>query len=327
MSQCRNTVVTAGDSNYLWGLFLLVASMRASGMDEPVLVGTKRFGPFHASVLEQLGGVTLRPLDDFDQSLTCCKAKMMLEAKTDFVTWADSDAFFTGNVSDRLAPPSPGFIHVRRRTPPEMAGAFPPPYDLSVILPTWRRDVCACAGLAEDDPSVPRPAPATFLSCSACFASVARSQERFLRVWDMLMRRLPKGDVGVVNRALACYHQLDESCLNACLTFLPDAPRVTDVYGMDKDPSRFFAHFCGSPKPWVAWTPRAMRFFDDGCRIVEWAKRERLVLPGPVPYSLDPAHKTSCRLLARPLVFKTKVENRLRRIARKLARPETKGEK
>ena len=310
-----NTIVTAGDSNYLWGLFLLVASLRASGMDEPVLVGTKRFEPFHASVLEQLGGVTLRPLDDFDQSLTCCKAKMMLEAETDYVTWADSDAFFTGNVSDRLAPPSSDLIHVRRRTPPEMAGAFPPPYDLSVILPTWRRDVCACAGLAEDDPSVPQPQPASFLSCSACFASVARAQERFLRVWDKLMQRLPKGDVGVVNRALACYHQLDESCLNACLTFLPDAPRVTETYAMDKDRAHLFAHFCGAPKPWVAWTPRAFRFFDDGCRLVEWARREHLKLPGPVPYALDARHKTMCRVLARPLELRQKVMNRLKRLA------------
>ena len=310
-----NTIVTAGDSNYLWGLFLLVASLRASGMDEPVLVGTKRFEPFHAFVLEQLGGVTLRPLDDFDQSLTCCKAKMMLEAETDYVTWADSDAFFTGSVSDRLAPPSPDLIHVRRRTPSEMAGAFPPPYDLNVILPTWRRDVCACAGLAEDDPSVPQPQPASFLSCSACFASVARAQERFLRVWDKLMQRLPKGDVGVVNRALACYHQLDESCLNACLTFLPDAPRVTETYAMDKDRAHLFAHFCGSPKPWVAWTPRAFRFFDDGCRLVEWAKREHLKLPGPVPYALDARHKTMCRVLARPLELRQKVKNRLKRLA------------
>ena len=30
----NNTVVTAGDINYLWGIFLLIASMRKNGMDE-----------------------------------------------------------------------------------------------------------------------------------------------------------------------------------------------------------------------------------------------------------------------------------------------------
>ena len=38
-----NTICTAGDHNYLWGLFLLIASMRRFGMDEPVIVGTKGF--------------------------------------------------------------------------------------------------------------------------------------------------------------------------------------------------------------------------------------------------------------------------------------------
>ncbi len=317
MMQRRNTVVTAGDSNYIWGLYLLIASMRAAGMDEPVIVGTKRFQPCHAAALESLGGVRLVSLDGFDQTLACAKARLMLEATTEYVTWADSDAFFTGNVSDILTPPDPDRIHVRRRQPFEMAAAFPPPYDLNVILPTWRHDVCDCALLDErSDPSVPRANPKAFLSCSSCFLSVARKQDRFLRAWDKLMRRLPKGDVGVVDRSLACYHQLDESCLNACLTFLPDAPRVTDVYGMDKDPNHYFAHFCGSPKPWVAWTPRAMRHFDVGCRIVQWAQEQHLRIPGPVPFSLKPEHKAICRLLARPLVFKTKVENRLRRLWR-----------
>jgi hypothetical protein len=313
----NNTVVTAGDSNYVWGLFLLIASMRASGMDEPVIVGTKNFKPYHGAILENLGGVRLVSLDAFDQSLTCAKAKMMLMAETEYVTWADSDAFFTGNVSDIMPPPSPDRIHVRRRQPFEMALAFPPPYDLNVILQTWRHDVCDCALLDErSDPSVPRLGPKDFLSCSACFVSVARKQDYFLRAWDKMMRRLPKGDVGVVDRSLSCYHQLDESCLNACLSFLPNAPRVTDVYGMDKDRNRLFAHFCGSPKPWVAWTPNAFRFFDAGCHIVQWAQDQRLRLPGPVPFSLKPGHKAICKLLARPIELKTKVQNRLRRLCR-----------
>ncbi len=309
-----NTIVTAGDKNYLWGLFLLVASMRAAGMDEPVLVGTKAFEPFHEEILKQLGDVRLVPLDDFAHSLTCAKAKMMLLAETPFVTWADSDAFFTGNVSDRLTPKAKGQIHVRRRTRAEMPCAFPPPYDLNEILPAWRHDICEVAHLSETDAAVPAVDVTSFLSCSASFASVARAEENFLRVWDEMMMRLPKGDVGVVNRSLRFYHQLDESCLNACLTFLPNAPRVTETYLMDKDSAHLFAHFCGSPKPWVSWTPRAMRFFDDGCRIVQWAVREKLRLPGPIPYSLQAEHKTMCRLLARPLELRQKVKNRLRRL-------------
>ena len=52
-----NTICTAGDHNYLWGLFLLIASMRRFGMDEPVIVGTKGFTDRDRRVLEQFGGV------------------------------------------------------------------------------------------------------------------------------------------------------------------------------------------------------------------------------------------------------------------------------
>ena len=40
-----NTIVTIGDINYIWGIFLLLASARRSGMDEPFLVGVKKFTP------------------------------------------------------------------------------------------------------------------------------------------------------------------------------------------------------------------------------------------------------------------------------------------
>ncbi len=56
-----NTIVTIGDIHYLWGLFLLVASARKAGMEEPFLVGVKDFTPTATHILEQFGGVTCVP--------------------------------------------------------------------------------------------------------------------------------------------------------------------------------------------------------------------------------------------------------------------------
>ena len=61
----NNTVVTAGDRNYLWGLFLLIASMRKTGMDEPVVVGAYDFTPEAEAILTQLGDVTIYPLSGY----------------------------------------------------------------------------------------------------------------------------------------------------------------------------------------------------------------------------------------------------------------------
>ena len=279
-----NTICTAGDHNYLWGLFLLIASMRRFGMDEPVIVGTKGFTDRDRRVLEQFGGVRLVSLDHADHSLTCHKAEVMLAAESGYVTWADSDAMFKGNCSNLLLPPDVAQIRIRRRCAAEMPGAFPKGHDLASILPTWRRDVADAAGL--DVRTIPRVTAAdvaAFRSCSACFLSLARSQERFLLVWHALMMRLPKGDAGVVDRSLASYHQLDESCLNACLAFLPGAPKVTETYGLDRDPERTYLHFIGRPKPWEGWTPRSARHIETVVSTVEWAVAEGLELPSGVP--------------------------------------------
>ena len=49
----ENTVVTIGDMNYLWGIFMLIASMRQNGMDEPVLVGGLNFTDEAIRLLQQ----------------------------------------------------------------------------------------------------------------------------------------------------------------------------------------------------------------------------------------------------------------------------------
>ena len=279
-----NTICTAGDHNYLWGLFLLIASMRRFGMDEPVIVGTKGFTDRDRRVLEQFGGVRLVSLDHADHSLTCHKAEVMLAAESGYVTWADSDAMFKGNCSNLLLPPDVAQIRVRRRCAAEMPGAFPKGHDLARILPAWRKDVADAAGLdVRTIPQVTAADVAAFRSCSACFLSVARSRERFLRTWHTLMMRLPKGNVGVVDKSLVAYHQLDESCLNAVLAFLPDAPRVTETYGLDRDPERIYLHFIGRPKPWEGWTPRSARHIEAVVSTVEWAVAEGLELPSGVP--------------------------------------------
>ena len=113
----RNTIVTIGDINYLCGIFLLIASARKTGMNEPFLVGVRKFTPMAERVLTQLGNVTVVSLDGTPRSLTCLKAQVMLQVKTEYVTWADSDAFFTGNVSESRLPSSSDKIHFRFRSP------------------------------------------------------------------------------------------------------------------------------------------------------------------------------------------------------------------
>lgn len=311
-----NTIATIGDVNYLWGMFMLVASARKAGMVEPFLVGCKAFTPAAKRVLAQFGDVSFVPLDDATRSLACYKARVMLEAATPFVTWADSDAFFTGNVSAILPPRDGGEIHFRLRTPAELPGAswrrrfggdgaaVP-----AQVLDVWRRDVAEVAGSALERPRFTTTG-------SSCFCAVSLAEHRrFLEQWHALqMKVLPEKNVGVVDRSLAFYPQLDESALNACLMFAPDAPRVQDVFQMNKDRSRLFVHFISHPKPWQGWTRNAFRFFDEYVDVLHWAVRQKFELPGPVPPSLVASRKARLKMLIPWMTLKPKILKRLRRL-------------
>lgn len=309
IEKANNTVVTIGDVNYLWGIFMLIASARRAGMTEPFLVGAKGFDERAKRILEQCGGVTIVPLDDVKRSLTCLKPFVMLQAETEYVTWADSDAFFTGDVSALLPPESPEEIHFRLRSAPEMPAAFqgrvlgkgdsliPPD-----ILEVWKRDVAEIAGSAAG-----KARYAT--TGSACFCALSlRQHRRFLEIWDALQNKvLPDRNVGVVDTSLKYYHQLDESTLNACLNFAPDAPRVQKVFKMDKDPERLFVHFIARPKPWVGWTKRAFRHFDRYVEVAAWAAGQGYELPGPLPGCLKAENKALLRALIPWMTLKPKL--------------------
>lgn len=308
-----NTIVTIGGADYLWGVFLLIASARKAGMTEPFLVGCRGFSPCARRVLEQFGDVSFVALDGTARSLACSKPFVMRQARTDFVTWADSDAFFTGNVSALLPPDPPDAIHFRLRAPSERPGAgwmrafggapdrVPPQ-----VLDVWRRDVARVCGAATD-------APRFTTTGSSCFCALSCARHRrFLEAWQRLSEQvLPARDVGVTDRSLLHYPQLDESTLNACLAFLPDAPPVQSVFRMDKDRTRLFVHFIAQPKPWQGWTKRAFRFFDEYVSVVEWAAASGLEMPGPVPPSLRRAGRRRARLLAPWTELRPKLARRL----------------
>lgn len=261
-------------------------------------------------MLERLGGVRVHHLDSATHSLTCIKPAVMLLADTEYITWVDSDGFFTGNCSARLIPERPEEIHIRKRSEQENPQAFrnytggedghtiP-----TAILEAW------CADVGE------RKTPRNLQSCSACFLSVHKSARPFLERWhEQMMKLLPAGNVGVVDRRLKSYHQLDESVLNSLLCFAGNAPETAENYRLDKDVDELYVHFIGSPKPWHGWTPYSIRHFKRYTAVVDYALAAGFIRPEDVPFPLNSAHENVCRLIAPFVSVRTKIRKRLNRL-------------
>ncbi len=306
----NNTVATAGDRNYLWGVYLLIASMRKNRMDEPVVVLGVNYDREIAALLEQMGDVVVKSIPPPARSLACHKPDAMLLAETEYVTWVDSDAFFLGDNSANLIPESPDEIHIRMRGEAENTLAFgghlfgedgrriP-----AAVVDGWRLDV------GGDAP------PATSRACSDCLLSVHRSHLSLIEKWrDQMVRLLPEKNVGVVDRTLRYYHQLDESVLNSLLCLWPEAPRVSREYRLDKDPERLFIHFVCHPKPWVGWTASSFPHFDRYLDIVEFCAAQGWELPEPPPFALRRSNRGLCRLLRHYVACKSKISRKWGRV-------------
>ena len=303
-----NTVVTASDMNYFWGVLMLVASMRCHDMHEPVIVCGVEYSSEAKDILQQFPDVRIVDVPRGRLSLTCQKPNAMLLAETKFVTWADCDAFFHGNCSKLLTPQDENLIHIRRRSltenkmvyPQSPTGAIP-----DEILDIWQTDVGE------------RTEARFNTCCSACFMSLATRQRPFLERWrDQMTQVLPKGDIGVVDRRSKAYFQTDESVLNSLLCFLKEAPEVTADYQLNKNQEALFIHFVAHPKPWHGWSAYGFPHFDRYVAVAEYLLDNRFKLPdGRIPYSLLRKNKFLCRLLIKPLL----IRHKLKRLKAKLS--------
>ena len=291
----NNTIVMASDNNYVWGVWLLIASMRMNSMTEPVIILADNYSPESVECLEQFGDVKIVQRDEsFKRNLTFSKPEAMLLADTEYITWVDCDALFYGNCSKYLAP-EPEHIHVRQRAYPENAAGFAKFYDEddkrglipAKVLDVWRKDI------GENE-------KAAFDTCaSACYISIPNAYRFILEKWrDQITKVMPEDNVGIVDKRSIAYFQTDESVLNSVLCFCKGAPEIVSEFKLDKDPDAFFIHFNYQPKPWHLWNDYTIKHYDKTVAVVEWAVANNYKTPGPIPFSLKRKYRFLSHLIA-----------------------------
>ena len=286
----KNTVVTACDHNYVWGAWLLIASMRVHNMEDKALILGGGLTDEDIQLLEQFGNTKVHQMEAGNfRSMTCQKPEALLLADTENITWADCDAVFTGNVSKYMQAKS-GEIRIRSRQKQENAAVYASRYTESdeygsipqKILDIWQKDVGE------------NTVPAIKTVASAAAMTFHRDNRDTIEKWrKQMLIAIPNKDEGVVDQSNFAYFQTDESVLNSVLCFANGAPKPVEFL-LDKDPSAFFAHYTFRPKPWQCWDRYSLRYYEPTLYVVEEAIRQGYKTPPKIPYTFNRKFKCYC---------------------------------
>jgi hypothetical protein len=288
------TVVTNCNRNYLWGAYLLAASLRHQKNPVPVHVLVQGFTREDNRLLEQFGNVRVIEADKTNpRNFANLKAEALLTADTDYIGWFDSDSMALGDITRYWIPPNDSF-QARFRTPDQMVDVYRAKYAdgekrgsvPARILDIWRADV------GENQ------TPAIHTTCTTDNFVIHRRHRDFIKRWDEQLKKvIPAEDQGVVNSNSFAYRQTDEEVLNSLLIFSRYAPPVDGQYLLDKDPNAFALHLGMTPKPWQGWQFRHLPYYDYVVRVVEWAREKGYDTP-PMPVSLQRRYRMVSQALA-----------------------------
>ncbi|MDB6125658.1 MAG: hypothetical protein JWQ71_4651 [Pedosphaera sp.] len=288
------TVVTNCNRNYLWGAFLLAASLRYQKNPVPVHVLVQGFTAQDNRLLEQFGNVRVIEADKTNpRNFANLKAEALLTADTNYIGWFDSDCMVVGDITPYWKPPNDSF-QARFRTPEQMVDVYRTKYASGEkqgsvpkrILDTWRADV------GENQ------TPAVQATCTTDNFVIHRRHLNFIKRWDEQLKKvIPAEDQGVVNPNSFAYRQTDEEVINSLLIFSRHAPPIDGQYLLDKDPNAFVLHLGMTPKPWQGWQHRHIQYYDRVVSVVEWVQEKGYKTP-LMPMSLQRKYRPLSQLQA-----------------------------
>jgi len=288
------SIVTACDLNYLWGGFLLAASIQKANLPVKLIVFQVGFDAPAEQYLYQFPVVELRrDGSDSPYSLNSRKPGYMLQADTEYVAWFDADCFVIDSILENLIPLNQQF-QIRLRSSDENATVFERYYGSndkwgcvpSWILERWKSDVGGR-----------KIARLTTTCPSNCFVIHSRFMP-FIEEWEILISEVVNPLVkGPLDRGNPAYWMTDESTLNAVLLFSEKCPDPSK-FRLDDLSGGHVAHFIGAPKPWVGWNRRFLYCIPKIIELLEWVEQQGLRIPlipssfkrWRIPYSYAEAH-------------------------------------
>ena len=271
----RNTIVTACDRNYIWGAYLLVASLRRFNIQCKIKIVGHDFDESDEEIFWQFEDVVVvKPQSGRARNVCTQKPEALYAADTDYITWMDSDCMVDGDISRFLIPEREEML-IRFRGVEENRSVFRGEYRRDddrdsipeSIKKIWQKDV--------DDLGDCR---INTVSLTNCFV-IHRSHIPFIRLWEKQMDKVLGADLQqVYNKKSRAYFMTDESVFNSLLAFSSQAPDIGG-FPFDKEVGSRVIHFGMNPKPWKGWTMRHLEYYDLVLNTIQWCIDNNLKHP------------------------------------------------
>lgn len=290
----RTTIVTACDKNFLWGAYLLIASLRRHNVNVSISALTFGLSEEEKSLLEQFRNVeaTMESGTRNSHGTQLRKPDAILSAGSEYITWMDADCIVTGNITKYLIAPGQSF-QIRFRSKKENVLRFKNKYGSpreygsipQSTLDVWRKDVGE------------RDLPAIETTCVTNCFTLHRKHLDFIRRWRGQIAKLVPDITGRRESAYSYGGRVsDELILNSLFAFSRNPPPISK-YLLDTDPQAYLAHFGVAPKPWKRWHPKHLKYYDMVVSIVDWAGKVGFRTP-PIPWSLKRKNRGVCHIIA-----------------------------
>lgn len=282
----NKTVVTACDSNYIWGAYILVASLCYFDVKSYKKVLGIMLTNEEQELLTQFPNTEVHNSNRVSDKSVCLMKPHAIEvADTEIICWMDSDCLVTGDVTELLAAQD-NEIQIRFRSFAENAGVYRNYYgkddELGLIpqkvLDVWKSDVNDL-----------ETSQISTVCETNCFVITKNSMD-FVKQWQIHMEKvIIDNNLQVYNKKSIGYFMTDESALNSLMAYSSKAPKVKE-YLFDKDKDKLLVHFGLNPKPWIHWTKRGLLHYDITLEIIDWCHKMGYKTP-PIPSSLKRKNK------------------------------------
>jgi lipopolysaccharide biosynthesis glycosyltransferase len=311
------TIVTACDSNYIWGAYILIASLCYNNVKSYKKVLGIMLSEEEKQLLNQFPDTeVINSTRETDRSVCLMKPHAIFAAETDLIAWMDSDCIVTGDITDFIFAEDDE-IQIRFRSFEENAGVYRNYYgkndELGLIpekvLNTWKVDV--------NDLDYPQIATVCETNCFV----IKKKNLDFIELWKAHMEKvIIDNQLQVYNKNSVGYFMTDESALNSLMAYSSKAPNARE-YQFDRDTNKLLVHFGLNPKPWVHWTRRGLLHYDLTLEIIDWCKREGYKTP-PMPSSFEKRNKAkevlNANIRHNYITLKYKVSSLLHKYHRKI---------